>query len=294
MKHGYDVKEDMAVPIALYVPYPTLTFAQIFVGEETGILRRHAPEVAVVVGGHETYLKILEGDGEGIVSILHMGLRAYDRGHEFRIVTTVFHEVVHRLVASPAISTIPALRGKTVMVNAFKGASDLETRYVMRKAGLSPDEVRFVEAGPDLEMAQLAALRAGTVDAIASSAPFWYVAQKEGFHVLGDVGTFYANWVPTALVARADWAISHRSLVHRLRAAFDEVAQFVKSRPRDVERIMLARVPEFMPADGPALIGHLMSAWDPAHRMVGLSNYIEAYCSEFKMRQPAVENLWAV
>jgi ABC-type nitrate/sulfonate/bicarbonate transport system substrate-binding protein len=282
------------VPIPLYVPYPTLTFAQIFVGEETGILRRHAPEVAVAVGGHETYLEILAGEGEGIISILHMGLRAYDRGHEFRIVTTVFHEVVHRLVSRPAIPAIPALRGRTVMVNAFQGASDLETRYVMRKAGLSPDDVRFVEAGPDLETAQLEALRAGTVDAIASSAPFWYVAQKEGYRVLGDVGTFYANWVPTALVARADWAASHRDLVHRLRAAFDEVAQFVRDRPRDVERIMLARVPEFTPEDGPALIEHLMSAWDPRHRMAGLSNYIQAYCSEFQMRQPTVDSLWAI
>jgi ABC-type nitrate/sulfonate/bicarbonate transport system substrate-binding protein len=180
------------------------------------------------------------------------------------------------------------------MVNAFRGASDLETRYIMRKAGLSPEDVHFVEAGPDLEMAQLIALRRRDVAAIASSAPYWYIAEQEGFTVLGDVGKYYAQWVPAALVARAEWVDANHDLAVGVRNAFREVAGLLGSQSDAIVSILQSRIPEFRIDGSRVLLDHVRGGWDPAHRDAGLRNYIDAYCAEFDAKKPRLEELMFV
>ena len=277
--------------VNLFVPYPTLTFAALFLAEELGFFRKLNPRVQLQLGGIDRQIDVLLGGEPGIVPLMHVGLRAWGRGGRPRIVCSVFNQVVHRVVAKPEVRSLGDLRGRLVMVNAFQGASDLETRYVLRKAGLRPEEVRFLEAGPDLEMAQLEALRRGEVDAIASSAPFWYVAEQEGFVILGDVGRYYAKWMPSALIVNEGWSASEPQLIAGLRLSLQEAVNFLEKQPEKALAILVSLIPELSEEAGRVLIDRLRGAWDPKIDTDGLTAYVESYCTEFDLPRPRLESL---
>ena len=276
--------------IPLYVPYPTLTFATVFLAEELGYLSAAAPNVRIVMGGMERYAAVLKGQEPGIVLPMSYAVRAYNFGGHPRVFCSVFDQVVHRLVAKPEVRSLADLRGRMVMVNVFGGTSDLEARTVLRRGGVDPGTVQFVEAGPDLEMAQLRALRLGEVDAIASSAPFWYVAQQEGFVVLGDA-KHYSRWLAVGLIADEQWITTAHETVPGLTDSLRRATHFLRSAPRSAAEILASRIPEFSEEVGGVIIGRLSDAWNTVIDLIGLDAYVRAFCSEFRLTCPRSQDL---
>ena len=279
--------------IPLFVPYPTLAFAPILLANQVGYLQENSPTIELKMGFMDHYQHILEGSEPGIVPLMSFVVRAYNRGAQPLVFSAVFNQVVHRIVAKKEISNLADLRGRVVMVNVFGGTSDLEARFVLRKAGVRLEDVSFVEAGADLEMAQLEALRRGEVDAIASSAPFWYVAEREGFHVLGDVSTHYAKWSPVVLAAERDWLTSQPSLPTNLRVIIQEAVNFLTTRPQEALSALAGVIPELTAEVGVPLIARMRSAWDTSISAEGLQAYVDEFAAEFHLRAPRVSELVA-
>jgi NitT/TauT family transport system substrate-binding protein len=76
------------------------------------------------------------------------------------------------------IKTVEDLKGKTVAVNAFGGATDMAVRTMLVKHGLTPDkDVRIIEASFG---AMGAMVRAGKIDVGSFPAPQWSVASRAG------------------------------------------------------------------------------------------------------------------
>lgn len=79
---------------------------------------------------------------------------------------------------SSPVKTPKDLKGKTVAVNAFGGATDMAARLMIVKAGLKPDQdVRIIEASLG---AMPAMVRAGKIDVGSFNAPTWAVASAKG------------------------------------------------------------------------------------------------------------------
>ena len=76
------------------------------------------------------------------------------------------------------ITKIEDLKGKTVAVNAFGGATDMAARVMMVQHGLTPDkDVRIIEGSFG---AMPAMVRAGKIDVGSFPAPIWVNAEKAG------------------------------------------------------------------------------------------------------------------
>lgn len=76
------------------------------------------------------------------------------------------------------IKKVEDLKGKTIAVNAFGGATDMAARSVMVKHGLTPDkDVRIIEASFG---AMGAMVRGGKIDVGSFPAPFWANESKKG------------------------------------------------------------------------------------------------------------------
>lgn len=76
------------------------------------------------------------------------------------------------------ITKIEDLKGKTIAVNAFGGATDMAARVMMVKHGLTPDkDVRIIEGSFG---AMPAMVRAGKIDVGSFPAPVWVKAEKAG------------------------------------------------------------------------------------------------------------------
>jgi NitT/TauT family transport system substrate-binding protein len=76
------------------------------------------------------------------------------------------------------IKTPKDLKGRTLAVNAFGGATDMAARTMIVKSGLVPDkDVRIIEASFG---AMPTMVRQGRVDVAAFTAPNWVTAEKQG------------------------------------------------------------------------------------------------------------------
>jgi NitT/TauT family transport system substrate-binding protein len=76
------------------------------------------------------------------------------------------------------IHKVEDLKGKTIAVNAFGGATDMAARTMLVKHGLTPDkDVRIIEASFG---AMGAMVRAGKIDVGSFPAPFWVAEEKKG------------------------------------------------------------------------------------------------------------------
>jgi len=56
--------------VNLFVPYPTLTFAALFLAEELGFFRKLNPRVQLQLGGIDRQIDVLLGGEPGIVPLM--------------------------------------------------------------------------------------------------------------------------------------------------------------------------------------------------------------------------------
>ena len=103
-------------------------------------------------------------------------------GAPVRILSLSLRTSFHTLVARSAIKSVAELKGKTIAVT-IGAADDFVARLLVRRGGLDPREVNFVNmAGSDT---RFPALATGRIDATALSLPFFLLAKRQGYNLLG-------------------------------------------------------------------------------------------------------------
>jgi len=103
-------------------------------------------------------------------------------GAPVRLVSLSLRTSFHTLVARPQFKSIADLKGKTIAVT-IGAADDFVARHLSRRAGLDPRDFAFVNMGGS--DTRFPALHAGSIDATALSLPFFVVAKRQGFTLLG-------------------------------------------------------------------------------------------------------------
>lgn len=264
----------------IYVPFATMTFSPVLVAHDLGMFRGEGVKVRLEVQGPgQEYLKALgRQNGEFIIPTSY-AVRAAHGGIPVAMVCAVFNQVTHRLVARPPFERVLDLKGRTVMVNAFGGTSHLETRHIMRSAGLDPAEVVFVEAGPGLEVAQLEALRRREVDAIASSTPYWFVAEREGNHVVADAPGLRGNWVANGIFGNRRFVEREPALIRAVQAALAQACALISARPAEAA-VGIARWVSLDEGTVVALLRRLADGWTPAPDLGGLEHFVRLYSAD--------------
>jgi len=103
-------------------------------------------------------------------------------GAPVRIVSLALRSSFHTLVTRPHIKTIADLKGKTIAVT-IGAADDFIARHLLRRGGVDPRDVVFVNMGGS--DTRFPALVSGQIDATPISLPFFVVAKRQGFNLLG-------------------------------------------------------------------------------------------------------------
>ena len=164
---------------------------------------------------------IIQASGPGIVSA---GLA----GAEPIYVVGGIVSLDYWLMTQPEIKTAEQLKGGTVAVARFGGAADFVARYALARLGLSPGkDVTIVQTGSTPE--RLAAMEARRVSGATLVPPATFIAQRKGFHLLGDVAALglayqHQGGVTTRKFLRENPAIvrnfvkSYIEAVHRLKS----------------------------------------------------------------------------
>ena len=164
---------------------------------------------------------------------------------------------VYAVAPNSPIKSVKDLKGQTIAVNAFGGAVDMAARAVLKKNGLSPDgDVRIIEAGFG---AMEAMTKENKVQVGAFLAPFWWKAQKAGFHQLFQQKDGMGTTQFLFFAAKDDFIKAHRDVLVKFLADYVHGIHLVNdpaNRPR-VLKIMaeLTTRPEAEFADWALLPG---------------------------------------
>lgn len=138
------------------------------------------------------------------------------------------------IIASKAsgVTSLAGLAGKTVAVNQIGGTAETLTKATLKKAGVDPASVKFVEvAPPDF----LPTLGKGTVDAIVAGEPLTSIALSLGDTVIANPEQTTVPDVPTfVFIASKAYVAAHPAIVKEFQKAILEGNAFANANPAKV------------------------------------------------------------
>ncbi|HEY3302947.1 MAG TPA: ABC transporter substrate-binding protein [Candidatus Binatia bacterium] len=132
------------------------------------------------------------------------------------------------LVAQPDIRSIADLKGKTVGINTFGGASEFTMREILRRHGLDPvKDMTFLVVGASSD--RFNALVAGTVHSTLATPPGNFKAVQMGYRKLASA-TDYVKWPQAGLGTSEE----------KIRRDPEEVMKMVRASSKGL-KLMLAQ-----------------------------------------------------
>jgi NitT/TauT family transport system substrate-binding protein len=161
-------------------------------------------------------------------------ITADSRGVDVKIIGCAWPRIPHGLFVRADITDISQLKGKAIAISAPNAFPDLLARAALKKAGVSPDDVKFANLGSDSD--RFKALMANVVQASVSSGEFLAVAPPDVKLLFAGrdlMPQFLRNCVMTsgktiatkrddmvrfmaAEIAGSRWAVSHKDEVMKI------------------------------------------------------------------------------
>jgi NitT/TauT family transport system substrate-binding protein len=151
-------------------------------------------------------------------------------GAPVRLVSLSLRTSFHTLVARPQFKSIADLKGKTIAVT-IGAADDFVARHLIRRAGLDPRDYAFVNMGGS--DTRFPALHAGTIDATALSLPFFIIAKRQGFRLLGSAADVI-NMATVGIGTSTRKIQQEREQVKKMVRAQLETLRWIKNQKADV------------------------------------------------------------
>lgn len=141
------------------------------------------------------------------------------------------------LVSSKKVARIEDLKGKTVGVGRYGGATDFVTRVALRKLGIDPErDVKIRQIGNTPE--RTVALRTGTIDATVLSPEEKFSAERYGINVLFELRKLGLEILNTDVVTTRAFIQKNEETVHKFMRAMVEGIRFFKINKKESMRVM--------------------------------------------------------
>jgi NitT/TauT family transport system substrate-binding protein len=168
--------------VRIAVSSKSLGFLDTWAAKERGFFRKHGIDAEIIAMRPPLTIGAIQAGeidyawGASTIS------RGAISGAPVRIVSLALRSSFHTMVTRPHIKTIADLKGKTIAVT-IGAADDFIARHLLRRGGVDPRDVAFVNMGGS--DTRFPALVSGQIDATPISLPFFVVAKRQGFNLLG-------------------------------------------------------------------------------------------------------------
>ena len=209
-----------------------------YVAKEQGFFKKHGLDVELVPirSGAEGIQAMQGGNVDATLAIPSFAMAANER--RFDLVMIYQNELAHdappdsggMLVRKDSpVQSLKDLAGRTVAVNALHAQEAVSAQFLLRKAGLGKDQVKYVEA-PHPTLGDL--LMRGQADAVVTIDPFTTMIRERGARV---IAWQYAEAVPGQPIgtfwSKRAWADRNVEALEAFTAAMDEAITWVNADP---------------------------------------------------------------
>ena len=223
-------KPGTAVKIAVPVTPPNVVHIPPYVAQDLGFFKEEGLTVDLprFEGGVGAFRSVAAGSVDMAMTSSEPAIQAVAAGAEVKSVFTYAPNVDVSFVVSPKIQSPSDLRGKSVGIQEPGGFADVMSRLVLKKYGIDPRDVHFVQTTTAGRVTQLLA---GQVDTGVLHIDQTLGIQKKspGIHVLANMWEVvkdyqYALYAVSAQRIKSDPAVVEcmiRALMKADRAIYD-------------------------------------------------------------------------
>ena len=235
-----------------------------YVAKERGFFKKHGLDVELVFirSGAEGIQALQGGNVEVTLAIPSFAMGANER--KFDLAMVLQNELAHAappdsggiVVAKDSSVTRPAdLAGMTVGVNSLHAQEAVDAQYVIRKAGVPKDKVKYVEV-PFPSMGDVLARK--QVDAVVAIDPFTTMLAQRGNRV---IAWEYVDSIPEQPIgtfwAKRAWAEKNMDMMDAFTAAMEEAMAYMNADPKRARDL----VAEFTRLPAPVVQSMPMIVW---------------------------------
>ena len=198
----------------------------VFIAEEHGVFARHGLTIEYKKMGtvDKATSAVLEGEADLAITPPEGAVSNFVKGGELRVIASNSNRLPMSLVAQPSIKSIKDLKGKKVGTSSLTEGTAIYTQMLLSKEGLQyPGDYEFELAG--IHTKRWEALLAGEIDCAPQPAPWNFLAEREGFNLIGEINEVIPEIVFAAVIGRENWLDGNHDVVVRfLRALIDAYA----------------------------------------------------------------------
>jgi NitT/TauT family transport system substrate-binding protein len=215
----------------LNVVYPAITgvMTGLWVAAESKAFQKYGVDVTLlyIASAPQVVRVMLAGESQITVTGGAPVVNANLSGADLVFIGGIVNVPAFYLMATPEITNMDQLRGKTVGVTRFGSSSDFAMRYVLQQHGLTPEkDVALLQLGGMIELAT--ALSKRLIAAATLSSPADLRARKSGAHELVNMARAGVSFPQSAIVTTRSYLQAHR----------DDAINFLKGYSEGMHRMM--------------------------------------------------------
>jgi ABC-type nitrate/sulfonate/bicarbonate transport system substrate-binding protein len=206
----------------------------VFVAEDQGLFEQSGLKINYLKLGSvdKATSAVREGTADLAITPPEGAISNYVDGGNLRVIAANALRLPMSMVARPDIHSVAGLRGRRVGTSSLTEGTAIYTQMMFQQAGLSyPDDYDFVLAG--VHTTRWAALRNDEVDAAPQPAPWNFLAEREGYSLIGEMNDVIPELVFAAVIGNSRWLSENRKTVEKLTAALAAAHDFVNDPSND-------------------------------------------------------------
>jgi ABC-type nitrate/sulfonate/bicarbonate transport system substrate-binding protein len=241
------------------VPVVGLAFSLGYLADDLNLWEKHGVRIKTVqISGIGAMNAVIAGSADFTQSSGSAVTRAAARGQKLvGIVGTLNRpsaQIILRKDVAPGFDPkasveqrVKALRGRTIAVDAVNSVIHAYVRYLAKRSGFDPEEIRIAVLQPPN---MLAALQTRQVDGFAMAPPWVQKPLLDGEAVMVASGpdgepAELAPFANTLVATKPDTCAKRRALCEGVGASFREAASVMLDRPSEALALLKKRFPQF-------------------------------------------------
>jgi NitT/TauT family transport system substrate-binding protein len=219
---------------------PVVSMAPMWIAKEAGFFKKQGLEVKLVfiASGPLGTTSILSGDVDvGIIGGF-APIRAIAGGAKNLVmIGQSKNRMTGAIVGKKEIATVQDLKGKRLGIDRIGSNPDMFTQASLARFNMDPlKDLNYVQLG---SIGQgIPALKAGTIDALTTSAPHDLFAQRLGFKVILDITALKIPFAATVLLSARNTVERRQADLTKFMRAYAEAMHFFLTNAEGTNQIV--------------------------------------------------------
>ena len=213
----------------------------LLVAQQKGLFKKNGvPDVEMILieGGLRGMSALLAGD----VQLMQTGgapaIQAIQKGAPLIILASLTNVLFFDFVVPKDIATPADLKGKRVAISQFGSTTDLATQLVLKKFGIAPKEVVFLQIGSN--PARMAALLNGQIQGgLLNSASHSPLAVQQGLKVLASLPDLGIELLQSSIITTKAFRKTQEVLLARFFRSLVEAIAWLRNDQNKQEALKI-------------------------------------------------------